>query len=179
MNRFNQHAQQEAPASTVGVATVCCHMCGGDNNKEHCAQTHHCAVNSLNPLWISAAFVAVNTRAICPRSTASVHAEEKTDGSLDKAQRRACGRAVWEPWDVWNALLFWGIWCRGFARRTVVFKWSTSLLVEKTIIRFFCDSDWGIVKEGVNCLLVLVRKFEQWLLAKQWNLLSTEGRQQK
>lgn len=68
VNHFNQHAQQEAQASAFSMATVCCHMWGGDNNKEACAQTHHCAANSLNfsPLWISAALGAVNMRAIYP-----------------------------------------------------------------------------------------------------------------
>lgn len=68
VNRFNQHAQQEAQASAFSMATVCCHMWGGDNNKEACAQTHHCAANSLNfsPLWISATLGAVNMQAIYP-----------------------------------------------------------------------------------------------------------------
>lgn len=159
MNRFNQHAQQEAPASTVSVATVCCHMCGGDNNKEHCAQTHHCAANSLNfsPLWISAAFVAVNMRAIYPRSTESVHAEEKMDNSLDKAQRRrlrAVGRRK-------HASLMGNL--QGFARHSCIqmVDFSAGVEANSTFFLWFWLRDCQGRCEPSGCLLVLVRKCEQ------------------
>lgn len=117
VNRFNQHAQQEAQASAFSMATVCCHMWGGDNNKEAGAQTHHCAANSLNfsPLWISAALGAVNMRAIYPAfyKVAENQPMLRRGWTTYWASQTLCNvgpHAVWHVYDVLNLAAFLEIW---------------------------------------------------------------------
>lgn len=138
VNCFNQHAQQEAPAFAFSTATVRCHMRGGDNNKEPCAQTHHCVANSLDffPLWISAALGAVNMRAIYPpvyKVTGNQPKLRRWTTYLDKSNVVHVGElAVWYVYVVLNLAAFWEFGSLSWAARCrkilTALKWSTCWL---------------------------------------------------